>query len=163
MHSRRTADECNGRCDVGRVHILFELPELGHRVADELLQHPAALGLDAAGAAQLVDAFAVAAAALDQVAAKDLLHLGKTTEAERVRETDHRRGLHIGRAGDHRHRAERQLVGLVEREARDALQLLGQVGVNTTQGFFQLVVGGCSFHGVVPAAGARPVVMTLAE
>jgi hypothetical protein len=131
MNARRRSHELHGGLQVGLGDGFFKMTELGHRLAHQLVQHAGrrAFAIELL-AAHLVNAFTVAVRALQQVAAKHLLHFREAAEAQRIGKADHGRRLNLGRLGHRRHRAQGQVVGLLKGEARDALQLLGHVRVS---------------------------------
>ena len=61
-----------------------------------------------------------------QAQAENLLHFGKAAVAQRAGEADDGRGLHAGAPGDLRHRAQRHLGRVLQRELGDVLQAVGQ-------------------------------------
>ena len=140
---RRLDQHARGRLQRVGVDVVLELAQLADRLVDELVQH-AAVGprRRAAPAPHRLDALEVRRRALDQVALEHLLHLREAVEAERAREPDHRRRLHRVRLRDRGDGAEREVVRLVERVARQPLQLRRQGRVGARDRFLQLVVGG---------------------
>ena len=103
--------------------------------------------LSRAVAVKGVYALAVRGAACDQPLAVDALHREESREAERVGETDDRRGRHAGAARDLGDGGQRHLVGVVEREARDALQAVGQRRIGLGDRAREVVVAGDGGHG----------------
>ncbi len=89
-----------------------------------------------------VDPLAVRRRALDQVALEQLLHLREAVEAERVGEADHRRRLDGVGLRDRGDGAEGEVVRLLEREARQALQLRRELRVDRGDRLLQLVERG---------------------
>ena len=128
---------------------LLELAQFADRVAHQLVQHAAGRALPVELlAAQLVDALAVAGGALHQVAAKHLLHLRKTTVAQRIGEADHGRRLHFGGLGDGGDRAQRQVGGFSSANRAMRWSCLRHVRIDTGNRVLQLVVGGGAVHGI---------------
>ena len=131
--------------EVCRRHLLVQLLERRDAVGDELGEHAARAGALLAGAKGL-DALAVVAQpgvvvrALHQPAAEHALQLGEAVVAERLREAHHGGRLHPGAARELRHRVERHVLRMLEREGGDALQLGRQAGVQARELALQLVV-----------------------
>ena len=140
MDLRRAGEDLRGGGEARGVDVLLELLQLADRLADEARQHAGVAVL--AAAAHLADALAVRRRALDQVALEHLLHLREAVEAERVGEPDHRRRLDLVGLRHRSDRAEGEVVGLLEREARQALQLRRQARVRRGDRFLELFVGG---------------------
>ncbi len=129
MHARSAADQRRRTGQVGGRDAVLEVAQFVDRFTDELVQHIGRGRRRTALAAHAVDALAVAARAFEQARAKQLLHVAEPGEFKRVGKTDQRRRLHVGSFRHGGHRAQRQLVRPLEREACDLLQLPRQARI----------------------------------
>jgi len=96
-----------------------------------------------------------------QARAKHVLQVGEALEAERAGKAHERRGRHVGARRDARHRAEGDLVGIVERVARHLHEAPGQaLGPFRDQGGERRVVlrrRGLCVHGASGAMWLRNI------
>ncbi len=118
------------RCPAARAKAPASIPGPARRASGaglrEAFEERRRLALAPAGA-QNLQPLAVAALAPAQPLAEQRLKAGEPLEAEALRKADERRGLHVGGGRDARHRAEGDVVRVMERVFGDLAQALGQL------------------------------------